>query len=97
MSLEMEFTPTLRGTSTLSSIHEKVIGGLGIVGEWIGEGEAAVVPTVMPTIPVHVFLTLKRDLGIVGPWRIVKQEVLFQPVVSYSSLRPPFIFLLPSR
>jgi hypothetical protein len=35
-----------------------------------------------PMIPMHVFLHMKRDLGIVGPWRVYKQEVIYQPIVS---------------
>jgi hypothetical protein len=39
-----------------------------------------------PTIRVQIFLTLQRENGNVGPWRIHNQEVLFQLMVpSHSS------------
>ena len=62
---------------------------IGIGAPWKGKG---------PAIPVHVFLTLARveNGGLVGPWRIRRQEIVFQPMVSVTlcSFAVPCLFSL---
>ncbi|KAF2659313.1 hypothetical protein K491DRAFT_712831 [Lophiostoma macrostomum CBS 122681] len=80
MSLEIEISPILRGVQGIRSLLGRAVESMGADGLVQKLGLPREVQA--PVIPVHVFLNLGRveEGGLVGPWRIRRQEVVFQPM-----------------